>query len=141
MTVDCEKRLSLHHANRSCMTILAVMLSLCTFSMQFASAQSDTNKGGERIYVDQGCAVCHGLIGQGGVGPNLVGDHFLNVGDYVIAQILMGRGQMPAFADRLSDEQIAAVASYIRQSWDNKLGDLPPGKVKEVRTKLQIPHR
>ena len=80
------------------------------------------------------------MMGRGGVGPDFVGDRFLTVGDYVIAQILMGRGQMPGFADRLSDDQIAAVASYIRQSWDNKLGDLSPDQVKQLRAKLQSFH-
>lgn len=101
-----------------------------------ASAQSSP----QRIYVDQGCAVCHGLMGHGGVGPDFVGDHFLVLGDYVIGQILMGRGQMPGFADELSDDQIAAVANYIRQSWGNKLGDLSSDQVKQLREMLTKSH-
>lgn len=106
-----------------------------------AFAQSNSGQSNaERIYVDQGCAVCHGLMGHGGVGPDFVGDHFLVLGDYVAAQILLGRGQMPGFADRLSDDQIAAVASYIRQSWGNKVGALSANEVKQLRETLGKPH-
>jgi mono/diheme cytochrome c family protein len=138
MAVYPRERRPLHHPSKVSGTIA---LFLFTLGMHSASAQSDANKGAARIYVDQGCAVCHGLMGRGGVGPNFVGDHFLVIGDYVIAQILLGRGQMPSFADKLSDDQIAAVASYIRQSWDNKLSDLSPDQVKQVRSKLQTPHQ
>lgn len=137
MTVDSKERPFLRHENKVRGTIIAATLVLfCVFSPRSASAQSDGNKNAERIYVDQGCAVCHGLIGRGGVGPDFVGNHFLVLGDYVAAQILLGRGQMPRFDDKLSDEQIAAVASYIRQSWGNKLGDLSPDQVKQVRAKV-----
>ena len=134
MTVYSKERFCLRRAGGLwCMIISATLFLL---GVQPASAQSDAR----RIYVDQGCAVCHGLMGHGGVGPDFVGDHFLIVGDYVAAQILLGRGQMPGFADKLSDDQIAAVASYIRQSWGNKLGDLSPDQVKQVRAKIQKPH-
>jgi len=139
MTVDSRERLSLH-ANRVCGTVIAAGVLLCVFGTHSAFAQSDTRKNAERIYVDQGCAVCHGLIGRGGVGPDFVGNHFLVLGDYVAAQILLGRGQMPPFDDKLSDEQIAAVASYVRQSWGNKLGDVSPDQVKQVREKMQNSH-
>jgi mono/diheme cytochrome c family protein len=46
------------------------------------------------------------------------------MGNYVAAQILLGRGQMPGFAAHLSNDQIAAVASYIRNSWVNHFGDI-----------------
>ena len=87
MSVYGNERPFLHHANRLCGTIIAATLVLLTFGMQSASAQSDANKDAQRIYIDQGCAVCHGLIGRGGVGPDFVGDHFLIIGDYVAAQI------------------------------------------------------
>ena len=133
MTVYSKERLCLRRASGLWCMIGATLFLLGVLP---ASAQSDAR----RIYVDQGCAVCHGLMGHGGVGPDFVGDHFLIVGDYVVAQILLGRGQMPGFADKLSDDQIAAVASYIRQSWGNKLGDLSPDQVKQIRAKIQKPH-
>ena len=42
-----------------------------------------------------------------------------------------------AFGQASPDEQIAAIASYLRQSSGNKLGDLSPEQVKQLRAKLQ----
>jgi mono/diheme cytochrome c family protein len=46
---------------------------------------------------------------------------------------------MPAFVQGSSfnwtDEQIAAVLTYVRQAWDNKAAPITEGKVKGVRTK------
>jgi mono/diheme cytochrome c family protein len=61
----------------------------------------------------------------------------LAVTDYVIAQILLGRGIMPSFAGQLSDEEIAAVATYIRTSWGNHAGPVNPAEVASVRRVLQ----
>lgn len=136
MIVDGRERPCLYRSSGLWSGIIVIALLLFVFAPQIALAQSDAR----RIYVDQGCAVCHGLMGRGGVGPNFVGDHFLVLGDYVVAQILLGRGQMPEFADKLSDDQIAAVASYIRQSWGNKVGDMSPDQVKQIRSKVQNSH-
>ena len=51
--------------------------------------------------------------------PRFRNDKLLAADQYVIGQILIGRGIMPAFAHKLNDEQIAAVATYVRNSWGN----------------------
>ena len=43
---------------------------------------------------------------------------------------------MPAFGWKLSDQQIAAVLSYIRASWGNKAAPLDAGKVQALRDSL-----
>lgn len=48
----------------------------------------------------------------------------------------MGRGIMPAFKDRLSDEEIAAVATYIRTSWGNDFGPVSSTRVAEIRKSM-----
>lgn len=58
----------------------------------------------------------------------------LVIGKFVVAQILIGRGQMPPFRDKLSDEQIAAVAQYIRTNWGNEFGPVTPREVAETRS-------
>jgi mono/diheme cytochrome c family protein len=100
-----------------------------------ALAQSSGQPKGERLYVDQGCAVCHGLGGDGGVGPTLVGDKFLAMTDYVAAQILLGRGQMPGFASVLSNQEVSAVGSYVRESWGNHFGPVSPEDVQQAGSK------
>jgi mono/diheme cytochrome c family protein len=83
------------------------------------------------------CNICHGQMGSGGAGPALRNNRMLHVTDYVIAQILLGRGIMPAFAEELSDAEIAAVATYIRTSWGNHAGPVNPAEVASVRRVLQ----
>jgi aldose sugar dehydrogenase len=80
-----------------------------------------------------GCFACHGELGYGGAGPSFRGDKLLMADQYVITQILIGRGIMPSFADRLNDDQIAAVATYLRYSWGNNYGAVTPARVAEIR--------
>ena len=85
------------------------------------------------------CFVCHGEAGDGGSGPAFMHDKFLAITDYVIAQILIGRNEMPSFAKMLDDEQVAAVAAYIRNSWGNHLGPVTPAEVSKVRMEMAEP--
>ncbi len=76
---------------------------------------------GEEVYAAQ-CASCHQNDGQGASSyPALAGSQLVTAEDpsETIAIVHEGRGQMPAFGDSLSDEEIAAVVSYIRNAWDN----------------------
>jgi mono/diheme cytochrome c family protein len=92
---------------------------------------------GSQAYMQSGCFVCHGQAGEGGAGPRLRGDPFLSITDYVAAQILLGRGIMPSFGQKLDDQQIAAVASYVRTSWGNKYGEVKPEEVAQIRKRFQ----
>lgn len=78
---------------------------------------------GEEIYGDS-CVGCHGAEGEGGGGPPLAGAELLSSGRAVAAQILNGNDEhgMPPFMDVLDDDEIAAVGTYIRNSWGNAFG-------------------
>ena len=80
------------------------------------------------------CMICHGVNGEGGVGPPFAGNPALADTAYVIAQIQLGGGGMPPFEPILSDESIARVTSFIRQAWGNKL---PPVDEETVRAMWQ----
>jgi alcohol dehydrogenase (quinone), cytochrome c subunit len=41
---------------------------------------------------------------------------------------------MPSFAWRLSDEQVADVATFVRRSWGNDAGEVDAGAVSSLRT-------
>ena len=86
---------------------------------------------GEQIYANN-CAACHQSSGEGieGVYPTLVGSEIV-VGDAegVIQILLNGRGGMPSFASDLSNEEIAAVISYVRTSWGNEADVVTPEMV------------
>lgn len=80
------------------------------------------------------CAACHQASGQGlpGVFPPLAGSEWVQGRDSTAAAILLYgingtltvkgaayNGAMPAFKDQLSDEQIAAVLTFVRSQWGN----------------------
>ncbi|HEX7022833.1 MAG TPA: cytochrome c, partial [Trueperaceae bacterium] len=86
---------------------------------------------GQQIYTQAGCVGCHGSQGQGqsGVGPALAGNQHIRNPQAQIAQILHGGGGMPAFGGRLSNQQIAQVATYERNSWGNDFGEIQAQQV------------
>lgn len=53
--------------------------------------------------------------------------------DYLVWAIITGPGYMPEFGPVLSDEQIAAIATFIENSWGNANGIVLPEDVKAVR--------
>lgn len=83
-----------------------------------ALAHDPTLLAGRKVYTAE-CVTCHGLRGQGGVGPSftkgrLVRD-FPNAEDQVTF-VSNGKGVMPAFgAGILSRRQIQTVVAYERQ--------------------------
>ncbi len=72
---------------------------------------------GRELYIQQ-CSSCHGLTGGGGRGSKLNEERVLqrypDVDDQ-IAIIRDGRNQMPAFGDKLDDDQMEAVVRYTRE--------------------------
>jgi mono/diheme cytochrome c family protein len=65
----------------------------------------------------ESCAGCHGGDGSGGLGPPLLSARMLERFEDPADQVLVvtaGRGNMPAFGERLSAEEIEAVVEYTR---------------------------
>jgi mono/diheme cytochrome c family protein len=103
---------------------------------------------GPKMYA-QNCSICHQAGGTGipGQFPPLAGsDWVLEDGpNRVIKLILNGiqgpitvNGQafnnaMPPWRDMMTDEQIAAVATYVRSTWGNKAPPVKPEDVKAQR--------
>jgi cytochrome c553 len=83
---------------------------------------------GQGLYLSN-CAGCHQMNGEGLQGkiPALAQNGSVTAAgpDNIIKVVLGGLyananyGPMPAFAAALSDEQIAAIANYVRASWGN----------------------
>ena len=62
------------------------------------------------------CAKCHGLGGQGGIGPRIAGAPTL-VDPTALAQLVRnGRRTMPAVGSGWTNQQIAALAAYLKES-------------------------
>ncbi|WP_425438049.1 c-type cytochrome [Mixta gaviniae] len=106
---------------------------------------------GERLYLDN-CNACHFVNGKGapGVFPELDQASIVNAESPVglIHTILAGAQQpstakapstlaMPGFANRLSDEEVAQLATFIRQGWSNTAPAVTSKQVSEVRKGLK----
>ncbi len=81
------------------------------------------------------CAVCHGNEGQGTVGPRVDGNSNLARTSFLVGRILNGYPDhgMPPFRGVLDDHQVAAVSTYIRNSWSNEMGPVTEEQVSEQR--------
>ncbi len=86
---------------------------------------------GESIY-SFNCASCHGLAGEGGIGPTLNAKGFLESATNQQIELLVAVGvpgsQMNAysqdFAGPLTSEQIRAVTTFLR-TWEEDAPDVP----------------
>ena len=102
-------------------------------------------KQGQAIYVEQ-CSGCHQIEGQGQatVAPALAGSKRVAANGDVPVRILTNGlegkiGLMPPLGGAMSDEEVAAVLTYVRQSFGNRATPIPPAAVKEWR--LAFAHR
>jgi predicted lipoprotein with Yx(FWY)xxD motif/cytochrome c5 len=89
---------------------------------------------GATVYANQ-CAVCHGSEGRGQIGPALDDNRLLGDNSFLIGRILNGFPEhgMPPFRDQLDDRQVAAVATFIRDSWENDFGGILEEEVSDMR--------
>lgn len=116
----------------------------------------DTNQlmliAGKKLF-DPNCGACHQTDGMGAVGkaPPLVGSEWVLAPkpDRIIRIVLDGftgpvevKGQewnltMVPWKTSFKDEDIAAILSYVRNSWGNKAPMVNPQHVKEIRAKTK----
>jgi mono/diheme cytochrome c family protein len=109
-------------------------------------------RAGSEVFFD-GCTACHltGGRGQPGMFPPLRGSAVAQQNDPagVIRLILAGTRtaptrsrpsfqSMPSFAWKLSDQEIADVATYVRNSWGNRAPPVDAHQVAAVRSKLKL---
>ncbi len=114
------------------------------------AASDPAMKLGGHIYADE-CSACHAPDGKGqpGLFPSLAGSPAVQSSDptSILRVVLYGTRSaatadaptapgMPAFGWLLSDQQAAAVATYIRNSWGNAAPALSDGQAHNVRTML-----
>lgn len=100
---------------------------------------------------DNVCGLCHNPDGMGkpNQAPPLAGSEWVKGSSSRMIPIpLVGlsgpvsfKGQewnlaMPAMGASLSDEDLAAVLSYIRQSWGNNASEITPEQVEKVRSQM-----
>jgi len=125
-------------------------------SFQIRAGGSEVFEHGKAVY-NKTCVACHQATGQGSAGqfPPLTGSDWVNEKEpgRVIRLVLQGlqgpitvKGQ--SFNNTmvpwniLSDQDIAAVLTYVRQNkdWGNDAPAVTPDQVKAVREKIQKTH-
>ncbi len=83
------------------------------------------------------CASCHGAEGDEALASHVVilADNSRAVGtaSRVLRVIMRGGAYMPRLGDALSDEEIASVATYIRNSWGNEHDPISVQEVTDLR--------
>ncbi len=100
-----------------------------------------------KLYVEH-CAACHQAKGRGlpGIFPPLAGNDVVRAPDPANILMVVLRGipaqgkyiPMPAFAAKLSDQQVADIANYVRANWGNDArSDATPQMVSTLRAKLR----
>jgi len=119
------------------------------YDKQVAEAlwKGDDRKPGASVYIDN-CAACHRTDGHGytRVFPALAGNPVVQTADATsLINIVLNGGTlpathaapssftMPAFAWRLSDQEVADVVSFIRGSWGNKGAPVKANEVADLR--------
>ena len=117
-----------------------------------ASPQAGAMQRGAAIYSDA-CTACHleDGIGQPGYFPPLKNDAMLQQSDptglvhLILAGSRIGTSAsrpspltMPSFAWKLSDPEVADVATYIRNSWGNEGGAVTAEQVARLRKRLGL---
>jgi mono/diheme cytochrome c family protein len=108
-------------------------------------------KSGSAIYVDQ-CSACHAADGSGvdGLFPMLKGSPLVQSVDPASVLHVLLRGArsaatdlaptapaMPSFGWMLNDDQVAAVATYVRNAWGNRAPPVGAATVGKTRHALE----
>jgi mono/diheme cytochrome c family protein len=113
----------------------------------FAPPGVEAMRAGEAIYTDT-CAACHGQNGEGQprTFPPLAADAAVQARDpaTTVRMILAGSRSvptpaaptplaMPPFDWKLTDAEVAAVATYVRNAWGNAAPEVKAGTVAKLR--------
>ncbi len=109
-----------------------------------SNAQDATPEMSEEEMIQRGasiyysvCLACHQVDGNGvpGIYLPLNQGGIINLDDptLFIYTVLYGRGGMPRFGHIYSDQDIAAVVSFVRQEWENDSAPVTAADVAAVR--------
>lgn len=153
--VDVVQDSTQHLSDEDLQAIAAYLKSLpagdeqktLTADQSLALYSTDQGNPGGQAYLDN-CAACHRSDGQGyrNTFPQLAHNPALLAQDpaSVISIILNGSRTpmtlaaptgltMPDFGWRLSDQQVAQIATFVRTSWGNNAAPVTAAQVKEIR--------
>lgn len=103
--------------------LLGLILSACNTHTERPPNPQELYNQGQQIYLEF-CAECHQVDGMGWstLFPRLAGNPIVTLHDPepIIDTVLYGQGSMMSFREKINNQQIAAVLTYIRNSWGNQ---------------------
>ena len=103
--------------------LIGLILVACNSHTERPPEPDKVIHSGQRLYVEF-CAECHQTDGTGWseLYPRLAGNPIVTLHDPepIIDTVAYGQGSMMGFHDRLTSQEIAAILSYIRNSWGNQ---------------------
>lgn len=112
-----EYEISMRHAEEEKAAYLAKAANNIDENTVVMLTEASALDAGKNNFV-QMCSACHGKAGEGGVGPNLTDDYWLNGGSIkdVFKIIKYGRAEkgMKSWQEDYSPAQIAQIASFIK---------------------------
>jgi len=123
--------------------LIKVAMAIIAVLAAGASAPSRAQQMDGKALFMKNCAACHQASGKGipGAFPALAGNKFVQgKGADVATVLLKGRVGMPVFSDSLSDQEIAAILSFVRSNWGNQATPLSEPEVLALRDVLQVDH-
>jgi cytochrome c oxidase subunit 2 len=113
---QCAELCGLEHAN---MLASVEVLPEADFDSWLAQQRTQQTAGtsdlGQHEWAGV-CAKCHGLAGEGGIGPQIASSAVLADPAAVRNLIENGRGAMPAVGAGWTSEQVGALTSYLKES-------------------------
>ena len=118
--------------------LFGLLYAIVPHNSAIASADEPTKidealfEHGEELYQAE-CAVCHQTSGKG-VPPSfpaLNSNERLRDAALIVSNIRLGEGAMPAFP-QFDAHQHAALATYVRNAWDNSFGPVGAEEVHEI---------
>ena len=102
---------------RTLLVTVLIALALITFTIaQPALADADLTTGAKVFAAN--CASCH-VGGKNVVSPaktlkkEALAQYAMNSSEAIVTQVTNGKGAMPKFKGRLTDDQIQSVAAYV----------------------------
>lgn len=115
-TGQCAELCGLEHAN---MLASVQVLPEAEFAAWLEQRHTEQAAGSGELGGEewQGvCAKCHGLAGEGGIGPKIAGSIVLADPAAVENLVRNGRRTMPAVGSGWTSEQVDALASYLKEN-------------------------
>lgn len=129
--------------------LLSVILGAAACGERASSPRPEGAAARGAAYYSSLCAQCHGAAGQG-LGrsfPPLAGSEWVEGDEELLARIILYglqgpievngqeyRGLMIGFDRQLTDEDAAAILTYIRSSWGNDASAVSPSTIAKVRS-------